>query len=288
MNFTMYTQFSDTVLKRGIEYATEYAARLGFNSVEVFANANEPERNAIPDTVSAKYAKSLLDKAGLSVACYSVFVNLFQNEEGEKELMKHVEIAAQLGSPYLHHTLLPWLVLPENAPEYENAIDTIVEAAGRVADYASKFGITCIYEDQGYYVNGIEGFGGFWKKMKSRSQNVGICGDLGNILFVNEKPEAFLQAYIDDICHVHVKDYLWKKGLVSPGRFWLGAKGNTWLRDTMVGSGIIDFEACIQILNEAGYRGSYALELGHPEPFEEGVYQAMEYLRLMHTSTGGN
>lgn len=282
MKFTMYSQFSDIVSKRGIEYAAKYAVELGFSSVEIFANADKPESYAIADIASAKHARHVLEEAGLTVACYSVYVDLLENEEGEKELMKHVEFAAQIGSPYLHHTLIPENELLENVSENEKMINLIVDAAGRIADFAAQFGIVCIYEDQGNYVNGIKGFGNFWNKMKQRSRNVGICGDLGNILFVNETPETFLRTYVKDIYHVHVKDYLWKKASISPGRYWQKAKEDNWLRDTMIGSGVVDFETCLQVLKSGGYQGSYALEIDHPEPFEEGVYQAVEYLKRLY------
>ena len=193
--------------------------------------------------------------------------------------MSLVEVAAELGSPYFHHTLLPGDVRQGSPSSYKEGVRAAVEAAAQIADYAADFGIICIYEDQGQYVNGVEGFRGFWTEMKKRCKNVGICGDFGNILYVNETPEAFLEVYSRDICHVHVKDYLWKKGAISPGRYWCRGKGDSWLRDTMVGSGVIDFAACIKILNEAGYSGAFALELLHPEPYEAGVHQAMEYLK---------
>ena len=47
----------------------------------------------------------------------------------------------------------------------------------------------------------------------------------------------------------------------------------------MVGHGTIDIKACMSILSEVGYKGAYALELGHPEPFEKGVEQAMGCLK---------
>lgn len=278
----MYAKFSNIVSERGIEYAARYAVKLGFSSVEIFANAEQPGNYAIADLESAQYARQVLNETGLVVACYSVYADLLENRESEREMMKHVELAAAIGSPYLHHTLIPEKELSENASENEELINSVVEAAGRIADYAAQFGIICIYEDQGNYVNGVNGFGCFWNKMKRRSRNVGICGDLGNILFVNETPELFLKTYMKDICHVHVKDYLWKKAVISPGRYWEKARDDNWLRDTMVGSGVVDFETCLQILKEGGYQGSYALEIDHPEPFEDGVYQAMEYLERLY------
>ena len=191
MKFTMYYGFTDNVLSMGIEKASETALRLGFSSVEMFANLVSGETNSIEDVKTAKRVRKVLEQYNLPLACYSVYVNLWRNPEGEKELIKQLEIAAELGSPYFHHTLLPWLTLSDSRPDHQEALEEAVEAAARIATYADALGVTCIYEDQGYYVNGIEGFRGFWEEMKKYSNNIGICGDLGNILFVNEKPEDF-------------------------------------------------------------------------------------------------
>lgn len=281
MKFTMYTGFSENVAEKGIEGAAEYAAGLGFSSVEFFVNANSGVLTSkiLPDVGAAEHARKVLEQAGLSAACHSVFVDLYKQEENEKNLLQQAEIAGALGAPFLHHTLLPFYRTGENKPGYEEAIEKVVEVAGRVADYAATLGLTCIYEDQGGYVNGVEGFGGFWKKMKQRCKNVGICADLGNILYVGETPKPFLEAFAEDVCHVHVKDLLQKTTEVSPGRYWMRTMNGWWLRNTMVGSGVVDFEACLKILKKADYQGSFALENNHPEPYEDGVYQAMEYLR---------
>lgn len=273
MNFAMYTGFSDRIRECGIEKAADYAKSLGYTSVELYEEILPGSKYSIPNVASARAVKAVLEEKELSVACYSVYVDIWQNEGAIDVLMNLIEIASELGSPFFHHTLLPGIV-----PSYEEGIRAAVDASARIADYAATFGITCIYEDQGQYVNGVEGFQGFWSEMKKRCGNVGICGDLGNILFVNEAPEAFLKAYIKDIRHIHVKDYLWKERLASPGKYWNRAKGDSWLRDTMIGSGVVDFEACMEILKEAGYEGAFALELNHPEPYEAGVQQAMEYL----------
>ncbi len=279
MNFTMYAGFSQMLETEGSEKTADYVTGMGFSSVEMFTDARYPGTSPIPDIMTAKKVREVLAQRGLSVACYSVYANVWEHQEHIDAMLQMVDIAGELGAPFFHHTMLPWTTLRADSPEYYDAIKSAVESATRVAAYAEKSGITCIYEDQGQYINGVEGFRGFWTEMKKRCKNVGICGDLGNIMFVNEKPETFLEAYVDDICHVHVKDYLWKQGEVSPGRYWLKAKDNSWLRDTMVGSGEVDFEACLKILKKAGYKGAFALELGHPEPFDEGVRQAMEYLK---------
>ena len=279
MKFSMYYGFTDNVLKMGIEKASEIASQLGFSSVEMFADLVSGETNNIEDVQTAIRARKVLEQYKLPLCCYSVYVNLWRNPDGEKKLIKQVEIAAELGSPYFHHTLLPWLTFSGSRPSYQQALEEIVEVAVRIAAYADSLGVTCIYEDQGYYVNGVEGFRGFWDEMNKHCNNIGICGDLGNILFVNEKPEDFLKAYAQDICHVHIKDYLWKKTDFAPGKYWLRTKDGSWVRDTMIGDGVVDFEACLKLLKRIGYKGYFALENSHPEPYEEGVYQAMEYLQ---------
>lgn len=279
MDITMYGYFSGIILDAGIEKACETAVSLGYTSVEDINSMVKGVRNAIPDVTAASQAKNVLDQYGLPVVCHSVIADVWNNKNAEKELKEQADIAKELGAPYLHHTLLPWLTLSPDTPNYNDAIRTAVNVAAKVAHYAETLGITCIYEDQGYYVNGVKGFGGFFDEMKKRCENVGVCGDLGNILFVNEAPESFLEDYIKDIRHIHIKDYLRKKDTISPGLFWMRASDNNWLRDTMVGSGVVNFEACIKVLKEAGYQGAFSLELSPPEPFEEGTQQAIQYLK---------
>lgn len=81
-----------------------------------------------------------------------------------------------------------------------------------------------------------------------------------------------------DICHVHIKDYLIRDFDCAPGRHWFPTKGGRWVRETMIGDGDVNLERCMNILRQTGYSGTYALELGHPEPFEDGMKQAMDYL----------
>ena len=42
-----------------------------------------------------------------------------------------------------------------------------MEAAAEVADYAKPLGVKCIYEDQGLFANGVDGFGAFYRQMKA-------------------------------------------------------------------------------------------------------------------------
>lgn len=278
MKFAMYAGFSKEVLECGIEEAAKHAQSLGFSAVEFLADGFCMENTPFLEVEEAKKAAKILKKYGLSVACYSVCCDLWSDPSIENFMMKQVEVAAAVGSPYFHHTLIPWLEFPENAPVFDEVIDHVVSAAKKIADHANRYGITCLYEDQGIYVNGVKNFGSFWKKIKKLCSNVGICGDLGNILFVNEQPQKFLCEYAQDIKHIHVKDYLRKKAMICPGNYWIKAREGEWLRDTIIGDGVINLEECMKILKNIGYEGYFSLENTHPEPYEEGVKQAMHLL----------
>lgn len=278
MRFAMYSRFNSMANRIGLEATADFAAEMGFAAVEVLESTGENHPVLIPDVETAKKAKAVLAERGLTVACYSVGSNLYHSPEAVESLMKQAEIAAALDCPFLHHTLLPILRMTEGMPSFEEGIAVAVEAAGRVADFAKPLGIRCIYEDQGLYANGVEGFGVFYRQMKQNCSNIGVCGDIGNSLFVDEGAEKFFAAYAEDICHVHIKDYLRKSVKEAPGKYWLPTRGGNWLRDTLIGDGVVDFDACMQILKNVGYDGVYALENEHPEPFEEGVKQAMNFL----------
>lgn len=278
MRFTFYTYFNSMAAREGLEKTADYAAEHGFSAVELLESAGAASPALIKDTAMAKEAKKILAVRGLDVACWSVGTTVYKNAEAVASLKRQAEVASELECPFLHHTLLLWLAPFEGMPTFDEAIAGAVEAASEVADYARPLGVKCIYEDQGMYANGVEGFGKFYSQMKKRCSNVGVCGDMGNSLFVDEGAERFFAAYAEDICHVHVKDYLVRTFREAPSRYWYPTKGGRWLRETMVGDGNVDVSACMDILQKAGYSGTYALELSHPEPFETGVKQAMAYL----------
>lgn len=280
MNFALYAGFEGILAKKGVDAVIEFAKKHGYSSVEFLRAAPRDSNLIASNPKDAKEFKKVLHSAGLSVACYSVYADV-KKPATKQGLLDHLEIVAELESPFLHHTLLPQLVEPDPAG-YEESMKLATDVAITVANRAKELGIRCIYEDQGFYVNGVEGFGRFYNTVKQACSNVGVCMDFGNILFADVAPEVFFEAYKEDVVHIHVKDYLRKKMLVAPAKNWLPAANGNWLRDTVVGDGVIDFAACMKIVNEIGYRGAFALENGHPEPFEAGIAQAMQLLTELY------
>ena len=276
MELCFYGGFSPMARERGLKEAAKFAAQKGFGSVEFLEKATMAWTPLSKDLDEAKRNKKLLKEYGLTTACYSLETLLWGDgkEDAEKALMKNAELAAELGSPFLHHTLLIWFdKLPEGAPDYEEALEKTVESAARVAKYCQTLGVTCLYEEQGLYFNGVNGFGRFYKEMKNRVSNVGVCGDLGNILFVDERPDPFFDEFKKEICHVHLKDYYQKDSLTEADKtvFWYGTKGGKFLADAPLGKGVVDVEKCFTSLKEAGYEGKFSTEFASLDYIDDGI-----------------
>ena len=143
----------------------------------------------------------------------------------------------------------------------------------RIAKYAAALGIRCLYEDQGLYFNGVDGFGAFYKAVKAQEPSVGICGDIGNTLFVNEDPVAFFREFASEFCHVHLKDYVPCNADDEGANV---TQDGSYVKESVIGEGIIDTLSCLDALKSCGYTGAIALENNHAEDFEQGVRTAME------------
>ena len=142
MNFTMYTNFTGNVKSEGIERAAEIASSLGFSSVEFIELTKPTWVPCIHSVEEAKEMKRVLDLNGLSVACYSIGATLYVPgmtpetvTDVEKTLYHYAEIAAAVGSPILHHTLIMNDVRASDLP-FSEALRLIVPVAVRIAKYA--------------------------------------------------------------------------------------------------------------------------------------------------------
>ena len=252
--------------EKGLESTAAWAQQNGFSSVEFLQLPNENWHRGVNDLMHAAQVKKTLSAFGLKTACYSVGVNLLQGESAISDLKRNAELAAELGSPFLHHTLIDWLTFPPNAPTFKEVFPQILDTAAEIALYCQTLGLTILYEEQGLYFNGRTNFGNFFREMKKHCQNVGVCGDFGNILLVDESPTDFFKVFIADIKHVHLKDYkqTFSSNDAPEQEGWLQTKNGAFLKDAPLGEGIIDVAACLKILKETNYQGAFSLELVNP------------------------
>lgn len=212
-----------------------------------------------PDLAVAREMREYAESKGIKFCCFSIFLNLVGDDAEAQmaRLKKYAEFAAELGSPYLHHTIINEIYKPENVlSRKEELFEKGIVAAREIFDYAEKLGVRCIVEDQGFIYNGVEGFGSFLREV---DRNIGIVADFGNIRQVEEQITDLIRAFPERICHVHVKDvYLLPEqkggGLpTSKGNFMYGA---------FLGEGSVPYKEAFKLLKESGYEGYYSLEFG--------------------------
>ena len=145
--------------------------------------------------------------------------------------------------PFLHHTLTIGYVPPEgHAVTVQDLLPALLERAGQVAAYANSIGLTVLYEPQGFYVNGLDGFPAFYDAMKARGYDVGVCGDTGNSLYVGCDPAAFFARYASDVRHVHLKDLhledeVLHRGNATASRRWDMIADGRFVTETRLGEG---------------------------------------------------
>ena len=252
----------------------DYAVESGLCAIEGFNNFEFET----PDLDKAKGIAAYATSKGIRFACFSVYADLTgdDREEQIRMLKDYAQVAATLGSPYLHHTIAPDHVTPRRnmlSVFYDRGIAAVQE----VYDYAQQLGVRTIFEDQGYIFNGVEGFGRFLEEV---DRGVGVVIDTGNIFQVDEHPEAFIEAFAHRVCHAHIKNVAWSDKAV-PG--WLETLHGNYFTCGRLHDGIINLRSCVELLESTGYKGFYALEFsagaGEKAAMDDYINQAASWLK---------
>ncbi len=276
MKFTNYSVFYRDVNSRGVEYAAEHTKALGFDAVEFLSSfSRDRAGESVTSPEKAREAKKILDAYALPVSCYSVGADIYSAEPDDARsfFKNHIDMAAELGSPYFHHTTIPWLSLNEKSPSYDGAFKKVIDLVEEFSKYAGSLGMTSIYEPQGRYFNGVGGLSRLYDELADRGCNVGICYDLGNPLFVDTNPVDIGAHFAGKVKHVHVKDYIYTDNQITELNGYI-TKGGKRLYDTLPGKGFIDIKGCFDTLK--GYTGDISFEIFGSD---EDIKYSIEYIK---------
>ena len=255
--------------------AVDYAKSIGAAAIEPFASRDFEEGGV-------ETAKRLADYAGekgVKISCFSMLADVVTRDADEEiaRLKRFADVAAAMGSPFLHHTLMPHLSYSACSLPFKEVLRRTVRAVREVYDYAEQKGVKCAYEDQGFYFNGVQRFDDFLGEV---GREVGVVADFGNILFAGETPEAFVGRFAGRVVHVHAKDYLRKDSRwPNPGEKWYISRDGGYLRGTIIGHGVVPVRQDIKILKEAGYDGYVTVEFEGMEKTLEAIETGVENLK---------
>ena len=246
----------------------------GFSAVEPFPYDD------LSTVEQAKDLGSFAADEGLTVSCFSDAADLVRcsPDDAVAYMTQRIDMAAAMGSAYMHHTVFPDLLpLRLGEPDFHEMLSRAVPVLKRLCAYASDKGVTCLYENQGMYFNGVLGMSRLVEALDG--VNFGLCADVGNCQFVDEPAEAIIGAFSARIRHVHCKDYLRKSGqLPYPGKNWYMTRSGDFLRDTALGSGVVNYINILRLLQEIGYEGYLSMDVDAPEGADFAVPVSLDYL----------
>ena len=244
MRFSNYSSFMHDLGCHGLEYAAARSVRLGYVAVELCGVY--PAAQSLARRFDHAEFKATLDRHGLAVSCYSIYADLLNGERDEvlAALREHIEFAAHIGAPYFHHTIAPNAKWNGTPVTYDEVFPYLVDLCKTIARMAKEYGITCLYEPQGPFVNGVEGVSRILFAVKAECDNVAVCGDVGNPVFADADPVPIFETLTDYIPHLHVKDYTVSETPLDNGLREFHSVGGRCIYDAPIGTGCIDIAGC--------------------------------------------
>ena len=270
-----YAGIRELIHKRGVVDAFNSARVCGYDGVELLYIAHECV-NILNEATEIKRA---ISESGIGVCCISCFADVVTKESpysvdtsAIEAIKRCVDLAKEISCPIVHHTLVTRL--SGTRESYHEVLPVAVEAADEIATYAREYGIKIAYEPQGMLFNGLDGYSGFFDIIRSRHDNIGLCLDVGNTLWVDEDCYELAEKYARHIKHVHVKDYV--LGVENAFYRTLGQKT---INEVSLGSGIIDIQRILNILTDADYKGLISIEDNSGSSFESTADNARRIIK---------
>jgi sugar phosphate isomerase/epimerase len=272
----------DSLIRKGeltLRAAIDWAASQGAQIMELvpFAFKFEDADGSI-DYESIKSARRFASDAGVELANYSVLADLCKDDPADLEaeitrVMKHIDIAAELGTPRMRHDVSAF-----RRPRGRNGIDEfdrllpqMTDAAGRLADHAAKRGLITMVENHGFFVNGCDRVERLIRAVNR--PNFAALLDTGNIACVDEIPEVGAPRLAPFARMIHLKDFYIRGSDPGDARdfdcagSWFTTQAGRYLRGSILGQGDLDVPRILRAVKESGYDGDIAIEFeGLEEP----------------------
>lgn len=269
-----YAGMRELIQENGLKCALNFSNHCGYESVELLYLESECE-GALKN---AAFINKTKDACDAKIGCISVYVDVasytppYEVRSSAIDAVKAcIDLAVKVGCPLVHHTLVTRLT--GGRSDYDKVLPVALEAASDIASYALERGITILYEPQGMLFNGLDGYLTFFSAMRSKYENIGVCLDVGNTLWVDEDCYALAEKCAKHVRHVHVKDYV----LDSEDGQYRTLGGRT-IKEVALGDGVIDLNKVMNILDSVKYRGYISVEDNSGNSFE---YTAENAARIL-------
>lgn len=282
MKFGVSSYSFSRLLKNGKTYfdVCDLAKEMGYDGIE-FIDLKLEHGNG-QETVEelARAIRAHCEKIDLPIIAYTVGADFLNGngvpaQEEPTRVKACVDIAHLLGAKVLRHDAF-WKM--EGIRYWKDAADRVTAGIREVAEYAATKGIRTCTENHGLIMQDSERMEYLMNQV--RHDNYGWLVDVGNFLCADEDPQHAVGVAASYAVHVHVKDFIFKKGTADkPFGHWITTRGGNYIRGTVVGHGVVPVRPCMHILKKAGYGGFVSVEFEGAEDTLEALEQALHYLR---------
>ena len=239
------------------------AAELGMEGIDWVTTYDE----------DPKLLRRMCDDAGLEVAAHTFFLRENDLEQLESVAARSLDDACILGAPVVMIPPLPFAGVTDPAENRRRWIGVLQKAAPLAAERNLIMTVENFPGAESALVTADDFYA-----IKQQVPELKLTFDNGNAATGEDQLES-LQRCINDIVHVHFKDWLrsdtpqkdFRPEPMRDGRYYASA---------LVGEGIVDSRATVKALEAAGYDGFVNIEYeADLYPAHEAVRKALAYLR---------
>ena len=257
------------------------AKSLGFDYIE-FAEIL-PHDGSTP-LEYAGYLRTACDRLSMQVSGLAIGAELLCPEGGDvaaeiARIKGMVDVAHVLGAKFMRHD-----ATRGDGRPFAEVLPLLAEACREIADYAGTLGITTMVENHGFFCQDSDRMVALYQAVNHPS--FGLLADMGNFLCADEDPTQAVARVAPYAVYVHAKDFHVKSGQgFDPGRGFFQSRGGNYLRGSIVGHGVVDVPACLEIMAKQGYDGFVALEFEGLEDPGFAITTGLEFLKRVCPSS---
>lgn len=282
MKFGVSSYSFNRLLKAGKSYfdICDLAKEMGYDGIEFIDLKLEHGNGQESVEELAQAIRAHCEKIELPIVAYTIGADFLNGngvpaEEEPARVKACVDIAHLLGAKVLRHDAF-WKM--EGIRYWKDTADRVTAGIREVTEYAATKGIRTCSENHGFIMQDSERMEYLINQVQH--DNYGWLVDMGNFLCADEDPQHAVGVAVPYAVHVHVKDFIFKKGTEDkPFGHWITTRGGNYIRGTVVGHGVVPVRSCLNILKKAGYDGFVSVEFEGAEDTLEALEQALHYLR---------
>lgn len=232
--------------------AIETVGRLGYHGIELFGSVIE-QRESDGNGIGP-----VLEKAGIpyvSSYCSAPLVDARKRTEGVQNCLNWARLTKQYGGSVI---VLGGDPIDRRSFTYADRRSDIVDTINAIGRAVSEIGVTCCFHP--HTGTPVQTESEIRSTMDSIDpQAVKFAPDVGQIAKGGSDPNRILSDYISLVKHVHLKDFVGGTVIVAEDGSEVDRTG--YLDYEIVGRGVIDLEAMMDMLEESGFDGYAMVEL---------------------------